>query len=395
MIRWYTCLKCGFPFMADEDMPQEACPTCNGSAETILSEPMIPGQPRRIHVTPPAPDPNWDMLDASYHCPKNYPADTTDNQLRKFVISYEEPQSIKNFYEHVFDWDIVDTRVTNPMHPLYLAATGAGTANWEPLAPSFIYGLLRAKKDDKSLKNPSFIIDTDDPEKICKKIIENGGKIIEETRRIGLVDITVAEDTEGNAFYLWHTPENEKWNFSNKEYYPPVIGRAPKKYPRRSLHGRVRGISIPYDDDIRMRKFYINTFGWDFYAMPPYFFGPEHTAYWGATGPTQASWEASTPGHVTATFVPRVLSEKTYLWLEVDSCKETVAATIANGGKLISGRPDGKDWDESVGESGGDWSNMAMVEDAQGNRLLFWQCPDSRTWEEPEAIHDMDFESNI
>lgn len=392
MIRWYTCLRCGFPFMADDKSPQEACPTCNGSASQILSEPMIPGQKRRIYVTPPKPDPNWDPMNASYHCPKDYPRDTTNHQLRKFVISYRDHQKLKSFYENVFDWDIVDTRVNNPIHPLLLAATGAGTPNWEPLAPSFIYGLLRATRDDVTGKNPSYVIDTDDMAVSLEKIRENGGKVLLEPERVGLANIAVAEDTEGNAFYLWHTPEGEAWNFFNKEYCPAVLGRAPKRYPRRSLHGRVRGISIPYDDEVRVRKFYIDTFGWDFYLMPPYFFGPEHNVFWAATGPTQSSWESSMEGHVTATFVPRELSDKSYLWLEVDNCGETVEETVAGGGRLISGRPDGQDWDASVGESGGDWSNMAIVEDAQGNRLLFWQCPGSRTWEEPEAIHDMDFE---
>lgn len=389
MIRWYTCLKCGFPFMADDAAPQEACPTCNAPADQILSEPLIPGKPRRIHVDAPEPDPTWNRMDASYHCPKNYPDDSTHHQLRKFILEYTEPYGLKAFYERVFDWDIVDTRVNNPIHPLFLAATGPGSKNWEPIAPSFIYGLFNERSETPA---PSFVIDTDDMSDSLAKIENSGGHIISTEKRIGTVDIAVAQDCEGNVFCLWHTPDGERWNFFNKEYTPEVLGRAPKRYPRRSLHGRVRGISLPYDDDERMRKFYIEVFDWDFYRMPPYFFGEEYNVYWAATGPTQASWESSMPGHITATFVPRELSDKSYLWLEVDSCREAVEMTLAAGGKLISGRTDGKDWDESVGESGGDWANMAVVEDYQGNRLLFWQCPGSRTWEEPESIHDMDFE---
>lgn len=392
MLRWYTCLTCGFPFMADDESPQDACPTCNAPAENIISEPLIPGQPRKIHVDPPKPDPNWDPMNAAYHCPKEFPADNLNGRARRFVLSYREPRKIKEFYENVFDWDVADTRVENPMHPLYYAATGAGTPNWEPLAPSFIYGFLRARRDDSTGKQPYFVVDTDDLDLTLDAVRRHGGKVLREPYRVGLADIADVEDTEGNAFYLWHTPEGEPWNYFNKDYIPPVIGRAPKKYPRRSLHGRVRGVSIPYDDPDRMRRFYIGVFGWDFYIMPPYFFGEGNTVYWAATGPTQATWEASVPGHVTVTVFPRSISDKPFLWMEVDSCRETVDATVSSGGALVSGRLDGKDWDESVGESGGDWSNMAIVDDPQGNRLLLWQCPGSRTWEEPEAAHDMDFE---
>lgn len=392
MIRWYTCYRCGFPYMADDKMPQSACPTCAAPADMILSEPYIPGQPRRIHVDPPKPDPNWDPMNASYHCPKEFRSDSVDGQFRRFVIEYTNPVEIQSFYRNILDWDIVDTRVENPLHPLLYAATGPGFANWEPIAPSFIYGFLRAKKDDKTGKSPAFIVEVDNIEEKLLKIRENGGAILEEKHLIGPIEIATVEDTEGNAFYLWHTPDHVKWNYFNQSYTPSVFGRTPKRYPRRSLHGRVRGVSILYDDGDRIRRFYINVFGWDMYMLPTYFYGEGNVAYWGATGPTQASWEGSMPGHITVTIIPRTLSEKTYLWLEVDSCKEAVRATVDSGGKLISGRLDGKDWDESVGESGGDWGNLAIVEDPQGNRLLFWQCPGSRTWEEPESKHDLDFE---
>lgn len=397
MIKWYTCFSCGFPFMADDkDVPKE-CPTCNEPMSQFLAEPMIPGARRRIFVEPPKPDPDRDPMDTSYHCPKEFPLDSANGRLRKFVLQYDDAKKTREFYENVFDWDIIDTRVENPMHPLLYAATGPGNANWEPSAPSFMYGFLRAKRDDITGKHPSYVIEVDDIAETCKKIEENGGKILKECFKVGYMDVAIVEDTEGNAFYLNRVPDACDWHLFTPDVTPAIFGRKPKKYPRRSLHGRVRGISIPYRDQERIRRFYVNVFGWDMVKMPCGMYGvgstPELPAFWAASGPAQAVWEGKVPGHVTPTLVPRKSeSDKTYIWMEIDSCREAVQAVIESGGQLISGREDGKEWDESVGEAGGDWSNTAIVDDAEGNRIIFWQCPESRTWEEPEATHDMDFE---
>ena len=37
-------------------------------------------------------------------------------------------------------------------------------------------------------------------------------------------------------------------------------GRPPKKFPDKSLHGRVRSAYIPYENLSRAQKFYVNVF---------------------------------------------------------------------------------------------------------------------------------------
>ena len=46
-------------------------------------------------------------------------------------------------------------------------------------------------------------------------------------------------------------------------------GRPPKKFPDKSLHGRVRSAYIPYENLSRAQKFYVNVFDWDMFALPP------------------------------------------------------------------------------------------------------------------------------
>ena len=164
-------------------------------------------------------------------------------------------------------------------------------------------------------------------------------------------------------------------------------GRAPKKFPEKSLHGRVRSAYIPYEDLKRAQKFYVEVFDWDMFALPPNVLGrvPEegNPDVCCATGPAQFGWEGAVPG-----YMPTMLMQKTekdpgpFLMMEVSMdipLEETVRRLVEAGGKLIYGN-----------DNKNDWAECAMVEDPCGNRLLLWKCPDSRTWEEPEADYDKD-----
>lgn len=44
--------------------------------------------------------------------------------------------------------------------------------------------------------------------------------------------------------------------------------RAPKKYPKKDLHGRPRFLLLSYNDFKRFQKFYVNVFGWDMFELP-------------------------------------------------------------------------------------------------------------------------------
>ena len=89
--------------------------------------------------------------------------------------------------------------------------------------------------------------------------------------------------------------------------------RPPKKYLKKSLHGRVRGMMIPYDEYERAKKFYVYVFGWDVMRVPQGVFiedTDERPSLMCATGPSQVSWEASQPGYVWAQLVAREHCEK-------------------------------------------------------------------------------------
>ena len=78
-----------------------------------------------------------------------------------------------------------------------------------------------------------------------------------------------------------------------------ISQRPPKQYLKKSLHGRVRGMMIPYDEYERAKKFYVYVFGWDVMRVPQGVFiedTDERPSLMCATGPSQASWEASQPG---------------------------------------------------------------------------------------------------
>lgn len=160
-------------------------------------------------------------------------------------------------------------------------------------------------------------------------------------------------------------------------------GRPPKKYPQKSLHGRVRGMMIPYEDYERAVTFYKTVFGWDMIRVPQGIFIEDsddrpHTMC--ATGPSQISWEANIPGHVWAQLVAKERVPKVQTFNEVSMevpLTDTVKALTDRGWKLISKT-----------EINGDWADFVVVEDPDGNRQLLWKCPDSRTWEEPEAGYD-------
>ena len=48
----------------------------------------------------------------------------------------------------------------------------------------------------------------------------------------------------------------------------PNPNRPPKKFPKKSLHGRTRLTVVTYKDLKRFQTFYLNVFGWDAIEMP-------------------------------------------------------------------------------------------------------------------------------
>lgn len=212
MNRIYTCYNCGFVWKCDEDHIPAVCPTCGMGPEVYLSEPGEDVTKRRIHVDPPKPIPDWDRYDTRYHPPRHFPEHSRHGRIRRFVLSYDDPEVMRKFYQEIFDWDIFTCEDSDPERPLMFCATGPGNANWEPSVPSFIYGFLRSKQEDPTGKDPLFMIEVDDLEETFKKVVKYGGKVLREPYVEDKQRYAVIEDSEGYAWYLWETPDTVTWD---------------------------------------------------------------------------------------------------------------------------------------------------------------------------------------
>ena len=165
--------------------------------------------------------------------------------------------------------------------------------------------------------------------------------------------------------------------------------RAPKKYPKKDLHGRPRFLLLSYKDFKRFQKFYVNVFGWDMFELPEAAGGAKkgsaRPSLLVATGPSYETWEGLNPGHMNCIVAPsdeKVLPPP-ILMAEIHMDRpvaETVQQMIDYGATLIGDLPK---------ESDG-WVSQAFINDPSGNEFKLWKCPPSRTWEEPEAGYDKD-----
>jgi hypothetical protein len=162
--------------------------------------------------------------------------------------------------------------------------------------------------------------------------------------------------------------------------------RAPKKYPKKSLHGRPRFLLLSYKDFKRFQNFYVNVFGWDMFELPEAAGGAkkgsDKPSLLIATGPSYETWEGLNPGHMNcmAEYAQDDLIKPT-LMAEIHMDRpvaDTVAEMVEYGATLVGELPQ---------ESDG-WVSQAFVKDPSDNDIKLWKCPPSRTWEEAEAGYD-------
>lgn len=166
------------------------------------------------------------------------------------------------------------------------------------------------------------------------------------------------------------------------------IDRAPKKYEKKSLHGRVRYGQLCYNDFKRFQSFYVNVFGWDMFELPEAVGGvkkgSDNPSLIIATGPSYETWEGLNPGHMnmSANFAEGKNGAPAFMMeCHMDRpLKVTAQEIIDHGGSLAGEIPEEQDG----------WSSSLVVKDPSGNVLPMWKCPSSRTWEEPEAGYDKD-----
>lgn len=391
----YTCFVCGFPFVAEEEEMPTNCPGCGARPENYLKEPWTGSiETRRIHVDPPAVDENRDPYDISFHMAHDFDAFKGNGMVRRWVMDYDDAEVSKKFYEDVFGWDIVKTNGSDDKNPTLFCATGPGTDDWQPNVPSFTYGYLKKRNPQvKKSSCASFIVEVKDLGDTIKKIVEYGGKLIvpayvEEGEAYALI-----EDCEGNTLYLWEV-KGEK--FGDCGVNPE---RSPKKFTKKSLHGRTRFLSFSYKDFRRFQKFYIDIFGWDMIECPEAACGikpgSETPCVVATCGPAQPDYEATESGYMNSMVHHTIRTDGSVdpigfvTEIEMDvPLEEMIKRIIDHGGKLVEDKKisywavkDPKDGVQT-------WIMSAVVEDPAGNLLLLWKCPPSRTWEEPETGYD-------
>jgi predicted enzyme related to lactoylglutathione lyase len=178
-----------------------------------------------------------------------------------------------------------------------------------------------------------------------------------------------------------------KSDFDPKSRYP---FRAPKKFTRKSLHGRPRFGSIFYrtGNFKAFQKFWIDLFGWDFFELPAAVGGKEagdpNPGCLIATGPSYETWEGCVPGHMNLSCYPfegGALPEVNFgMEIHMDVPIAMTAAEVENFG--------GKVGDDVPKFDNANWFATFTAWDPSGNKLSLSKCPDSRTWDEAEAGWD-------
>ena len=162
--------------------------------------------------------------------------------------------------------------------------------------------------------------------------------------------------------------------------------REPKKYTKKSLHGRIRFGQLAYSDFKRFQKFYVNVFGWDMFELPEAAGGvkkgSENPSLLIATGPSYETWEGLNPGHMNmgAHYESGEITAPVFMGeCHMDRpLTETAREIVEHGGSIVGEIPEEKDG----------WSSTLIAADPSGNIIPLWKCPSSRTWEEPEAGYD-------
>lgn len=210
MKKIYTCFACGFPIAFEETEVPGACPGCGAPRSQFLEEPWMGSiEKRRIHVDPPEVDPNRDPFDISFHVAKDFAPQKGHGRNRRWVMSYEDLEEYKSFYEDCFGWDIINTEESKPEEPTLYCATGPGTPDWEPRVASFGYGFAKPKNADEP--DASFIVEVKNIEETLQKTAEFGGKVLKERFTSEGEDYALIEDTEGNRFYIWEVLEEPEY----------------------------------------------------------------------------------------------------------------------------------------------------------------------------------------
>ncbi|MCL1883497.1 MAG: hypothetical protein FWF81_07085 [Defluviitaleaceae bacterium] len=148
----------------------------------------------------------------------------------------------------------------------------------------------------------------------------------------------------------------------------------PKRFPKRTRHGRLRRFVLEYDCADTLKDFYTDIFGWD--IINTEHSSKENPTMYCATGPGNPNWEPRVVSFTYGFMIPKSSDETgahPLFMVEVDNIETTIKQVEKFGGKLLKPRftVEGNDY--------------AIIYDSEGNGLYLWETPSTVTWNEPES----------
>jgi uncharacterized protein len=134
------------------------------------------------------------------------------NPVVHFEMPYENSVRLAKFYKSAFGWQM---KMTGEDMGNYVLATTTETDEKGPTKPGRINGGFFPNKPDWPAQYPSVVIAVDDIKESMKKVIDSGGKVLDEPMQIpGVGQYVSFTDSEGNRLSMlepiphnWHAPK--------------------------------------------------------------------------------------------------------------------------------------------------------------------------------------------
>ena len=134
------------------------------------------------------------------------------NSVVHFEMPYDNRERVAKFYGSAFGWQM---QMLGEDMGNYVLATTTETDENGPTKPGSINGGFFQNKPDWPMQYPSIVIAVDDIKESVKKVMDSGGKVLDEPMEIpGVGQYVSFIDTEGNRVGMlqpiprdWHVPK--------------------------------------------------------------------------------------------------------------------------------------------------------------------------------------------
>lgn len=149
-----------------------------------------------------------------------------------------------------------------------------------------------------------------------------------------------------------------------------------KAFPAHTRHGQIRRAVLYYDDAVKAKVFFEDTFGWDIIPAKGEDPNAAEPLYFAATGDGWNNWEPMFPSFTYA-YLKSKNSDPTgklpKFIVEVDSMDDILKAVPEGGGRILRDRYTNVEGIE-----------YAVLEDTEGNPFYVTETPKDIDWNAPE-----------